>query len=181
MKSCLPKMKTEMLMAMALKTLLASWAESAARQPNPPPKIVPIPRFRHLLSVPPEITSKISDRLIYSYIILINHSSFTGYETKQPNMQQSLILLERKGLFTGWKWIPNTSGSCRCSWTTITQTNLWSCQWFGANHLCADISINQWGPVVESKPLKIDLPLYYHAKFHSDLCRSYCQIKMWSV
>lgn len=146
-----------MLMAMALPTLLASWAESAARQPNPPPKIVPIPRFRHLLSVPPEIRSKISDRLIYSYIILINHSSFAGYETKQPNMQQSLILLERKGLFTGWKWIPNTSGSCRCSsWTTITQTILWSCLWFGANHLCADISINQWGPVVESKPLKID-------------------------
>lgn len=113
-------------MAMTLPTLLASWADSAARQPNPPPKIVPIPRFRHLLSVPPEITSKISNRLIYSYIILINHSSFTGYETKKPN----------------------TSGSCS-RWTHHYTDHPMELAVVVANHLCADISINLWGPVAE--------------------------------
>ena len=56
-ESCLPKINTEMLMAMALPALpvfwAKLWAKSAARQPKPPPKIVPIPRFRPLLSVAP--------------------------------------------------------------------------------------------------------------------------------
>lgn len=122
-------MKTQMLMAMALPTLLASWADSAARQPNPPPKIVPIPRFRHLLSVPPEITSKISDRL--KYIVISSSSIIHHSQDRRPSN------LTSNKVFSYWRGNDSLLDeneylilvAQEADGPTITQIILWSCQW----------------------------------------------------
>lgn len=49
----LPKMKTEVPIIIAWPTPPTSSAKTAAKHPNPPPSMVPIPRFKPLLSVAP--------------------------------------------------------------------------------------------------------------------------------
>ena len=53
--------------AIALPIPPIAWAKAAAKHPNPPPSIVPIPRFKPLLSVAP-------DRYNY-YQIIMKHKS----------------------------------------------------------------------------------------------------------